>query len=542
MVLLYYQIKKKAKNSNKPCSFGFFHSLVALFLLQTGLSLFSINPAFCQEKLLEKPIAIPRQKTTLYEALNLISQKADCFFIYDSKTVENDKKVKLCADNQPLGDVLNTLLSNPALRYKVLGKHVLIYNNNNVTTTGAELNVPVQQKDTLKNVIVKGHVYDNLNKTAIPFATIGIVEQNLGAITNNDGYFSIQIPASCIGTSLIVSHLGYINQRFPVRLLDEQQVDFFLDRRVISIQEVIIRYIDPKEIIAKAMDQRNDNYAVNPVYLTSFYREGVQKNEKHLSYSEAVFKVYKSPWDNFLQSDQVKLLKSRKISGFTQHDTVFLKLKAGVQSALQLDLVKNVPGFLDPLPPVEYTYTYSDLVSYQSKDAYAITFKQNANLRKALYAGTLFIETSSFALLGADFEINPEYLDLAADDLVLKKSPKVKVKLGKITYSVRYMPFNGRYYLQHARCEIQLKTRLKHHLRSDHFTTFLELATCKIDTAAVVKFSKPETLKPNVVFSDQPYIANDAFWGDMNIIKPEVKLEEALARIAGKLEEITNDE
>jgi len=38
-----------------------------------------------------KNISIPKHNITLYEALNLISQKADCLFIYESETIESDK-------------------------------------------------------------------------------------------------------------------------------------------------------------------------------------------------------------------------------------------------------------------------------------------------------------------------------------------------------------------------------------------------------------------------------------------------------------------
>ena len=41
---------------------------------------------------------------------------------------------------------------------------------------------------------------------------------------------------------------------------------------------------------------------------------------------------------------------------------------------------------------------------------------QKADLKKALYTGTVYIEKEGFALLGADFEINPAYLDIAAED------------------------------------------------------------------------------------------------------------------------------
>ena len=488
--------------------------------------------------MLEKTISIPKQNTTLYEALNMISQKADCFFIYNSETVESDKSVKLQADSQPLNKVLDNILLNSGLDYKVLGKHILIYKTNKDAQLAIKKQSVISTEDTIKNVVIKGHIYDKENKTAIPFAAIGIVEENIGTITNNDGFFTLKIPASLIGTALVVSHLGYMSQRIPVQLLNEQQVDFYLDRRVISIQEVIIRYIDPNLIIEKAMERRKANYAVDPAYLTTFYREGVQKNNKYISYSEAVFKVYKSPYNVSEHSDQVKLLKSRKVQDSNPHDTVFLKLKAGIQSALQLDIVKCIPSFLDQTPPVEYTYIYSDMVSYNAKDAYAITFVQKADLKKALYTGTVYIEKEGLAILGADFEINPSYLDIAAEDLVLKKSRRLIVKLEKINYSVSYMPFNGRYYLKHSRCDIQLKTRLRHHLSSDKFNTYLELATCNIDTADVIRFPKQEILKPNVVFSDQPYSSNDAFWGDFNIITPEAKLSEALSRIIGKIEEI----
>ena len=538
MGLLYYLKSREAQNRTESCRSGFGHSLCLACVFSLTALLIQVNAAFTQVPLLEKPISIPKQNTTLYEALNLISRKADCLFIYESETIESDKKVKLHADNQPLVKVLDKLLANPDLQYKVLGKHILIFNSGKSSQPAITIKQDVKVQDSVRNILINGHIYDKENKAAIPYATIGIVEENIGTVTNNDGFFAIKIPALFAGTSLIVSHLGFMSQAIPVSLINEQQVDLYLDRRVISIQEVIIRYIDPLIIIEKALELRKLNNALEPAYLTTFYREGVQKNKKYVSYSEAVFKIYKSPYTAGEHADQVKLLKSRKVQDVNPRDTVLLKLKAGVQSALQLDIVKSVPGFLDQALPAEYTYKYSDLVSFNSKDAYAITFEQKPGLDKALYTGTVYIEKEGFALLGADFEINPSYLDIAARDLVLKKSSRLIVKLEKISYSLSYMPYNGKYYLGHVRCDIRLKTRLRNHLSADNFYTFLELATCNIDTAAVIKFPKQELLKPGVVFSDQPYHNNDAFWGDFNTITPEAKLSEALKGIMGKIEEI----
>ena len=209
--------------------------------------------------------------------------------------------------------MLDNILSDPRLDYKVLGKHILIYRTDKNTTPENKIQAGIPVIDTIKTLVIKGHIYDKENRVAIPYATIGITEENIGTVTNSDGFFTLKIPASLTGTSLFVSHLGYMSQSIPVQLKDRQQVDFYLDRRVISIQEVIIRYIDPDLIIEKAIDQRKVNYAPAPAYLTTFYREGVRKNNKYISYSEAVFKIYKAPYTAGEHSDQVKLLKSRKV-------------------------------------------------------------------------------------------------------------------------------------------------------------------------------------------------------------------------------------
>ncbi len=536
MGLLYYPTR--VQGSNKPLARYACFSIFKACISFAGFLLFLVNSAAGQGTMLEKRLTIPKQITTLYNALNLISQKADVLFIYDSQVVENNKRVKLEAQNEPIRQVLDEIIANPEISYKVIGQHILIYRIQKTVIPLKDAEPQIPGKDSITTLFVKGHVFDNESKAALSFASIGIVEENIGIIANADGFFQLKIPVSYAGSKLIVSHMGYLSQSIPLGLLSEQQVDIYLSPRVISLQEVIIRYIDPKVIIQKAMKQRELNYSSDPVYLTSFYREGVQKNRKYLSYSEAVFKVYKSAYTHNEYADQVKLLKSRKIENESPADTVYVKLKAGVQSALQLDIVKCIPGFLEITPPLDYTYTYSDLVSFNSRDAYAITFVQNKDIKEPLFRGTLFVDKENFAILGADFEVNPEYLDLAAQDLVLKKSRRLVVKLEKINYSLRYTQFNGKYYLSHARCDINLKTRLRHHLSSDNFNTFLEFATCHIDTLNVVKFPKQEVLKPAMFFSEASFDNGDSFWNDYNIIVPEDKLAEALSKIIGKIEMI----
>jgi len=502
-----------------------------------GLYFGVVNPLSAQENLLDGRITLNRIHSTLYEALNRIGEEAGCTFVYDSRIVDNEKKVRINAVDEPLSKILDRLLDDPSLEYKVIGKHLLIYRSTTVLPDSEEI-VQVRSIDTVKPLTIKGYVIDNLNREPVPFATVGIPDQKVGTITNTDGYFILKVPPAFSGSSLVVSHLGFVSQSIPLQLINEQKVDFYMNRRVISIQEVIIRYVDPVTIVGKAIEQRKLNYNSEPVYLTSFYREGVQKNGQTINYSEAVFKVYKSSYDKDDTYDQVKLLKSRKFQNTAASDTVLLKLKAGIRAGLQLDIIKNLPDFLDPEQLALYDFTYSDLVSYEDQDAYAITFSSNINIEDAFYTGTLYIEKERFAILGVDFEVNPLTIDRAASQLVQKKSKHIKVKFEKISYSVKYSLYNGIYYPNHARSELRIKTRLRNRLSYDHFTTFMEIVTCGIDTTNVSRFERQEVVRPDAVFSDATYLYDHSFWEDYNFVAPEARIEEALSRIQGKIDAI----
>ena len=229
---LYYPKTRKAQSRTNLSAFCVNRNLFKACIFLAGFLLFSANVAFAQDDLLNKLITIPKQHTTLYNALNLISDKADCLFIYDSQVVESDKKVKLVADNQPLKQVLDRILENPKLAYKVIGKHILIYQ---VKSENQAANLPqtvVPAQDSIKNILIRGHIFDNENKSSVPYASVGITEENIGTITNTDGYFELKVPASFSGSFLLVSHLGFMSQRIPIQLLKEQQVDIYLERRI----------------------------------------------------------------------------------------------------------------------------------------------------------------------------------------------------------------------------------------------------------------------------------------------------------------------
>ncbi|SDC20980.1 carboxypeptidase-like regulatory domain-containing protein [Williamwhitmania taraxaci] len=487
---------------------------------------------FAQKSPLDQRVTIESKRVTLYEALNLISDQIGYNFVYDSKDLDSDRKVKLEAKNDPVLIVLSGLLNRPNLAIKVLDKYILIYRVALVSAI-----IPVSPTvDSIHPFIVKGRVFDKETKELIPYATVGVVEQGIGTITNLDGFFVMKVPSKQLISTLTISHLGYKSQTLPVELLSGQQVDIYLEPHSISIQEVIIRNVDPQALVEKAMAQISHNYGETPAFLTSFYREGVVKNSDFLSYSEAVFKVYKSPYTRSPEMDQVKLLKSRKIRSGDQRDTLIVKMKAGISASLSLDIVKSIPEFLDKEYMINYRYTRSDIVTLDSLTVYAISFEQQKGIIEPFFKGVLYITMDSLAILGADFEINPEFVEKSGSQLVVKKSSKIKVIPTKVAYSVRYKHWNGKYYLSHIRGDLYLKVKMSSRLFSSNYHVFLEMATIQIELGKVTRFPRSEIINSRAVFSDLDFTYDDEFWREFNFIAPEASLLESMRRIAPIIE------
>lgn len=498
--------------------------LVALWLMPAS--------THAQDVDLESKVSLPRQTTTIYSLLNQISHQTGYFFVYDSQLINNNRRVSIKRIRAPLRKLLDELLDDPHLKYKVLGYHILIYKEEEKQVLPMAKEPPVVETF----FVVKGRLLDQVTGAPLPFASIGIPEKGIGISSNTDGYFQLKVPNGLIDYSLRISYMGYKNQEIPLALMRGNQMDIMMETDLISMQEVIIRYYDPYAIIRKALEKIRDNYSDKPVYHLSFYREGVQRNNKFLNYSEAIFRVYKAPYTFPKELDQVLLLKARNITNVDRSDTLVMKLKAGVKSSLELDIMKHVPDFLDPETIDQYDFVNADLVTRNGQRVYAIEFRQKEDIKRPLFQGFLYVDSESLAFLGAEFEINPRYISRAQHRFISDKDPGFVVNMEKARYTITYQQYNGSYHLDHVRGELQMKIRQKNQLFSNNYSAFLEMAVCHIDPQDVKKFPRRKSLRTHTTFIDQGYVYDDSFWGEYNIITPERRINEALSQMQSKIE------
>lgn len=501
------------------------------------LLLFIATPTLAGDnEVLDRVIRLPKSKGTVYHLLNQVSEKTGYLFIYDSKLVNNERIVKLKGGSYTVRQAIYDIIDNHRLELRTVGNHILIHQPTNATALPSKT---IQGQDSISFFTLEGRLLDKLSKESIPYATVSVVGTSIGSVTNQNGGFRLHLPDSLRTSQIAFSHLGYVPQQIEASLLISNNSTLSLEPKVIPIQEVIIRVVNPIRLLREMMEFREKNYSRRPVYLTSFYREGIERKSKFVSLTEAIFKIYKPAYQDQLVSDQVKLLKMRCITNRLEKDTLVAKMKSGIDACLQLDLIKSLPDFLTPDPKNnQYTYTSSDLTVIDGRLANVISFEQREGVNEPLYRGELYIDSESSALLRTRFEIHPKYVTKAADMLVEKKSRNIRITPQKIVYTTSYKLWNETYYMNHVRGDLYFKVKTKKRTwGSTSLHTWFEMVTCKIDTEQVSRFPRSEKLPTRTIFADTNFRYDESFWENFNVIPPEEELSNAIEKIASKIEE-----
>ena len=384
---------------------------------------------------------------------------------------------------------------------------------------------------------MEGKLYDRITNEPIIYGTIGISNTSIGTVSNLNSEFQLNVPDSLYENQIKFSHIGYQSEQISASLLMDQHISISLNPKVIPLQEIVVRAVNPQEVLRNMIEKRKDNYSSKPAYLTSFYREGSDYKKKNIDLTEAILKVYKNGYNHDAFSDQTKLIKMRRIMNKQETDTLLTKMKSGIYSCLLLDVIKELPDFLTLSDTSPYIYIYTDISIIDDRRVNVLSFEQRKEIKEPLYKGELFIDSENFALVELRFEINPDYIEKATKWFIEKKSPDITLKLQHAKYKISYkLSDNDTYYINHVRGDLEFKVRKKSHWFSSTLDLWFEMVTCKIETENVKGFSRKDRLSPHKIFSETRFHYDKRFWGDFNVILPEEKLKET---ILNNLSEIT---
>lgn len=145
-------------------------------------------------------LSLSLKNVTVEQALDQIEKETGFSFLFRDNTVDVNRIVSLKVNGGDINHILSQIFNNTNVEYKIVDKQIILSKKAAV--------VSVQQQDRT----ITGIVTDNLGEPIIG-ANIAIKGTTIGTVTDIDGNFSLEVPASA---TITISYIGYLTKEIPV--------------------------------------------------------------------------------------------------------------------------------------------------------------------------------------------------------------------------------------------------------------------------------------------------------------------------------------
>lgn len=384
----------------------------------------------------------------------------------------------------------------------------------------------------------KGFVLDQNNKKELALADVSLTNSNISTITNKEGEFSIKVPKNQLNESLIISFLGYKQQKVKLSEINNDNAKIYLEPAATILASVdIVRPKDAYDLVKKTLSLKGENYLTENAYMTGFYRESIKKRNRNASLAEAIVSIEKQPYTNY-KSDKITLIKSRKQTNYNRLDTLALKLQGGPFGSLYADMIKYPDYVFNNETIKYYDFSFEQSTEKNGRMVYVVNFKQNSNYTMPLYYGKLYIDSQTYALTSADYNLNVENKAKASSFFVKKKPNRVEITPTEANYKVTYRVKNGKWYYSYSNMLLTFIVDWKGKLFNSKYTLNSEMAITdwNLDNNTISS-NENKRLRPSSILQDEVSGFTDPeFWGEYNIIEPEKSIESAIRKISRHLD------
>ncbi|MEO8772917.1 MAG: carboxypeptidase-like regulatory domain-containing protein [Gelidibacter sp.] len=399
-----------------------------------------------------------------------------------------------------------------------------------------------EQEKTQSFTEFKGIVIDSKSKAPLAFATLNVNESNISTVTNSDGGFLLKVPNTMAEQNITISFLGYQTKTIPLSNLNGADIKILLEESVMKLSEIQINAPkDARTLVKNALDKKGEHYINEETVMTAFYRETIKKRRRNASLSEAIVEIYREPYSS-TKTDKIKLIKARKSSDYKRLDTLAVKLQGGPFSALYADIIKYPQFIFTEKNLTNYDFSFDKPTEINNRSVYVVKFKQRPELVQPLYYGKLYIDTETFSLISAIYNLNVENREMAAEMFVRKKPNNVTVYPTEAAYRVDYRNKDGKWFYGYSNLQLTIKVNWEGRLFNSVYTLNSEMAITDWEKSLDNSFSRKETIRPTMILSDQASGFSDPkFWGEYNIIEPEKSIESAIEKINKQLKKSTNN-
>lgn len=233
------------------------YRLMRISILQVCIAVICATASFAHvadaQDLLNRKISLKVQNQSVQAILSGIEKQADVKFTYRSKLIPETKKHSLDVSSEKLSNVLDGLLSPLKIKYRIIGKQVVL-SPMNVSASVIEVE-PSITSEVQSAQVVRGRVTSSKDGSALPGVNVLVKGAQSGTTTDVSGNYSIEVSGE--SQVLIFSYIGFISQEVTVG--KQNVIDINLVESVETLKEAVVTALGMKR------EKRSLGYSVGTV-------------------------------------------------------------------------------------------------------------------------------------------------------------------------------------------------------------------------------------------------------------------------------------
>lgn len=214
------------KKCNSACPKGIWQKLIrymklTIFFVLVGLM--SVSAAsYSQNTKLNLKI----ENASITDFFSRVEEISDYYFFFKNDAVNVSKRISLDVKNQTIDKILDEVLNDTNLKYKIVDHYIVISNN---MSTDENFFLSQQQKMKVHGIV------KSQSGEGIPGVTVAVKGTVAGTITDVNGNFSLEIPSG--SETLIFSFVGMKTQEIPVN--NKAEINVAMEDETIGLEEVV---------------------------------------------------------------------------------------------------------------------------------------------------------------------------------------------------------------------------------------------------------------------------------------------------------------
>ncbi len=169
-------------------------------------------------------------KVSLKEVFQTITDQSEFKFIYNNDVVNDKQKVSVNTDGARVEEILNEILPQFNLEYRVVDKQVIIFPTEEKTKSETISASNAQQQKT-----ITGKVVDS-SGSPLPGVAVVVKGTTVGVVTDIDGNYTLDVPANA--STLSFSFIGMKQQEIAIG--NQTEINVTLASEVTDLDEVVI--------------------------------------------------------------------------------------------------------------------------------------------------------------------------------------------------------------------------------------------------------------------------------------------------------------